>query len=156
MKQQAFNFSPFQVAEIELTYQSKMDALKRPIISSSSSAYDLLCTIWTSSDLNRGHQFNIVLLNRANRVLGVLELPVAAFSTVKNYIKRIYTECVKANAVAIILGHYYEGNLEPSGIDEVTISTELKKAGSLLDISFLDCIISSGKNYRSLADQGLL
>jgi DNA repair protein RadC len=156
MKQQEFNFQLFQVAEIELTYQSNVEASKRPVISSSSAAYDLMSAIWQNDYSKEKQQFNIILLNRANRSLGVIELSVNDLLKAVNYQKIVYIECLKKNAVSIILGHYCPKDQEHFSIDEAKITKELKCAGSLLDINVLDCIVFTGREYTSLADQGLL
>lgn len=156
MKQQQFNFSLFQVAEIELSYQSKRDAAKRPVICSSSAAYDLLSNIWGDTAKQNEEQFHVLLLNRANKVLGIFELPIEDILQPVRLSKKILTTCLKTNAVAMIIGHYRPNNLERSTIKDEKIIKDVKCAGSLLDINVLDCVISSGCHYISLADQGLL
>ena len=58
----------FSVSEVKLTYKSKVKAADRPQIISSHTAYDILLSNW-SDQIEMVEEFNILLLNRANRVL---------------------------------------------------------------------------------------
>lgn len=57
------------VAEVELTYKSKIKASDRPKISSSCEAAELLKDLWNENKIYFVEQFKMLLLNRANRGL---------------------------------------------------------------------------------------
>ena len=58
----------FTVSEIELTYKNKVRPCDRPQITNSRQSYDILLNNW-SDQLEWIEEFNILLLDRANRVL---------------------------------------------------------------------------------------
>jgi len=156
MKQKHSIPTSFQVAEIELTYRANVKAFERPLISASSAANDILSETWDEKTLAMEEQFHVLLLNRANRVLGVLRLPTESNAKFIAYPKLIFTACVKANAVGVIVGHYHPTSDLKSSEQDEKLGKELKYSGSFLDISVLDFVIVTGKAYCSLADQGLL
>lgn len=64
----------FEVAEIQLSYKSKVKPSLRPKISSSKTAYEVLLQFWDEDNIEFVEQFKILLLNRANRVIGIFNL----------------------------------------------------------------------------------
>ena len=64
----------FEVAEIQLSYKSKVRPSLRPKISSSKDAYEILIKNWDGSKIEFVEQFKVILLNRANKVLGIYEV----------------------------------------------------------------------------------
>ena len=64
----------FEVAEIQLTYKSKVKASLRPKITSSRDAYEVLNKYWDEGKIDFVEQFKVLLLNRANKVIGIYEV----------------------------------------------------------------------------------
>jgi DNA repair protein RadC len=146
----------FQVAEVELTYKSNVKASLRPKITSSRDAYDVLKKCWNEGKIDFVEQFKVLLLNRANKVIGVYE--VSSGTTVSTVAdpKSVFIAAIKANACAIIIAHNHpSGNLAPSDSDR-KLTKELKDAGNFLQIPILDHIIITSESYFSFTDEGLL
>ena len=57
----------FEVAEIQLSYKTKVKPSQRPKISSSMDAFSILLESWDEDKLEFVEQFKVLLLNRANR-----------------------------------------------------------------------------------------
>src|SRR5690606_11727940 len=70
----------FEVAEIQLSYKTKVKPSERPKITSSMDAYSILLESWDKDKLEFVEQFKILLLNRANRVLGIYEVSTGGVS----------------------------------------------------------------------------
>jgi DNA repair protein RadC len=64
----------YEVAEIQLTYRTEVKPSLRPRISGSRDAYNVLLENWDKSKLEFIEQFKVMLLNRANKVLGIFEV----------------------------------------------------------------------------------
>ena len=98
-----------------------------------------------------------MLLNRANRVLGLASLFKGGGSGTVIDQRIIFQYSLKANAHSIILAHNHpSGNLKPSEAD-ITITNKVKQSAGLLDINLLDhLIISPDRCFYSFADEGLL
>ncbi len=145
-----------KVAEVELIYKSKVKASERPQIKTSADAYQLLLQHWNPDKLELQEQFKIMLLNRANRVLGIYELSTGGASGTVADPKLIFATALKANAQSIMACHNHpSASLRPSRQDE-ELTSKLKQAGQFLDITVLDHLIITGEGYFSFADQGLL
>jgi DNA repair protein RadC len=144
------------VAEVELIYKSKVRPSDRPLIISSKNCYDLLLQTWDENKIDFVEQFKVLLLNRCNRVLGILELSTGGITGTVADTRLIMTAALKANAVSIILSHNHpSGNLKPSRPDE-ELTRKIKEAGKFLDIQVLDHVIVTSEGYYSFADEGLL
>ena len=152
MNQQAWN----QVAEVELIYKTKIKASERPHIKSSKDAADLLKQIWRDDKIDFVEQFKVLLLNKANRVLGLFEASSGGLTGTVADPRLIFVAALKANACGIIICHNHpSGNLKPSKADE-DLTQKIKYAGKFLDITVFDHLIITSEGYYSFADDGLL
>jgi DNA repair protein RadC len=144
------------IAEIQLSYKSAVKPSLRPKILSSKSAYDLLVSTWDSSKLDFVEQFKVLLLNRANKVIGMFEVSSGGCSGTVVDSKIILVSAIKANACGVILAHNHpSGNLSPSQAD-IEITSKINNAGKFLDVKVLDHLIVTTEGYYSFADEGLL
>lgn len=146
----------FEVAEIQLTYKSKVKASLRPKVVSSSQAYNVLIKYWDDGRVEFVEQFKVLLLNCARKVIGLYEVSSGTTDSTVADPKLIFVAALKANACAIIAAHNHpSGNLLPSQSD-IKLTNDLKNAGKFLHIPLLDHIIVTSESYYSFADQGLL
>ena len=145
-----------KVSEIELIYKTKVKASERPIIRQSGDAATLLMSLWNDGKINFVEQFKILLLNRANRVLGVVDISTGGVTGTVADPKLIFSAALKGNACGIILSHNHpSGSIKPSQADE-QLTARIKEAGKYLDINVLDHIIITSEGFYSFADEGLL
>lgn len=144
------------VAEIEIVYKTKIKPSERPEITSSEDTAELLQATWDKNKIDFIEQFKILLLNRANRVLGLVEISTGGVTGTIADPRIILVAALKAGACGLILSHNHpSGSLKPSERDE-HITQKIKEACRLLDISLLDHIIVTSEGYCSFADEGLL
>ncbi|MBK9424237.1 MAG: JAB domain-containing protein [Bacteroidetes bacterium] len=143
------------LCEIKVAYSSKVKVSERIKITSSTCAAELLRSIW-SEDLEIREEFNILLLNRANHVLGWFNVSVGGTSATVIDPKLIFSVALKCNASGVILAHNHpSGNLKPSEAD-LNLTTKLKEGGKILEIQILDHIILTSESYYSFADEGIM
>lgn len=149
--------NPFQVSEISLYYKTKIKTSERPQIHRSQDAFKILYSQWDLNKIDIQEQFKILLLNRANRVLGICEVASGGHSGTLADPKLIFALALKGLATGVILAHNHpSGNLKPSQQD-LKMTERLKSAGELLDITILDHLILSPEEcYLSLADECLM
>ena len=100
------NKSLNQIAEVELIYKTKIKSSQRPSIKTSKDAADLLQQIWNENKIDFVEQFKVLLLNRANKVLGVVDLCTGGVTGTVADPKLIFIAALKANACGIIISHY--------------------------------------------------
>ncbi|MFB5946397.1 JAB domain-containing protein [Albibacterium profundi] len=145
-----------QVSEINLTYQPKFKASERPQISSSKDAFDVLYNNWDLGKIQMLEQFKIILLNRANKVIGIFQVSSGGIAGTVADPKLIFAVALKACASSIVLSHNHpSGNLKPSPQD-VELTKKIVTAGNYLDIRVLDHVIVTKDSYFSFADEGMM
>jgi DNA repair protein RadC len=146
----------YYLAEVELIYKSKVKASMRPLIKSSADIKDLLLQLWNPGKIELIEEFKVLFLNRANRIIGVLDASSGGITGTVADPRIILAAALKCCAVNIILAHNHpSGSLKPSRADE-ELTTKIKEAARYLDISVLDHIIVSTEGYYSFADEGLI
>ncbi|MEJ7675470.1 MAG: JAB domain-containing protein [Chitinophagaceae bacterium] len=145
-----------QIAEVELIYRSKVKASDRPKITRSNDAYELFIQYWDENKLEFVEEFKVMLLNKANKVLGICQLSTGGISGTVADPKLIFMSALKCNASYIVIAHNHpSGNLKTSRQDE-ELTVKIKEGGKFLDLPLLDHLIITDEGYFSFADEGLL
>lgn len=146
----------YPVAEIELSYKTKVKPSERPRVGGSKDAFDILKGTWDESKIEFVEQFKLMLTNRANKVLGILEVSLGGISGTVADPKVIFAAALKGGASGIIVAHNHpSGNLTASQAD-IDLTRKLKEAGRFLEIPLLDHLIMTTEGYFSFADEGLI
>ncbi|MEN8227541.1 MAG: DNA repair protein RadC [Bacteroidota bacterium] len=101
-------------------------------------------------------EFWLLMLNRANRILGRFKVSQGGLSGTVIDTRIILKKALDNLASSIIVCHNHpSGNNQPSDAD-VKITEKLKKAAEMLEIKLLDHVIIADKSYFSFADEGLM
>jgi len=142
------------IAALELGKRRKLEEAKETKrITSSSQAYEYLQPILC--DLQH-EEFWVLFLNRSNAVLEQFNMSKGGTSGTVIDVRIIMKRGIELLASSIVLGHNHpSGNANPSQADK-DITTKIKEAGKLVEITVIDHIIVCEHNYFSFADQGLL
>jgi DNA repair protein RadC len=126
----------FSFNEITVNYSSKGLG---PAIKCSKDAYDLMLPNW--ADIEYTESFYVILLNRANKVLGVFRISSGGLAGTVVDPKKVFQIALKANAAGVILAHNHpSGNAKPSKSD-MDITKKCVEAGKFLDMAVLDHVI---------------
>lgn len=145
-----------KVAELELIYKTKVNAKERPRVQTSRDAYLLFKENWDQHKIQLVEQSKLLLLNQANRVLGIYEVSSGGITSTVVDPKLIFAVALKSGACNIILCHNHPSqHIIPSLTDE-QLTQRLKEGGKLLEIKVLDHLIICAEGYYSFADEGLL
>ena len=100
--------------------------------------------------------FYIILLNRANHVIGFHQLSKGGITGTVADIRLVFAIALKCVASGILLCHNHpSSNLKASEAD-IRITKKFVEAGSILEIPVLDHIILSVDGYLSFSDEGLV
>lgn len=143
-----------QLAEIKVSYINQSP--NRQKVVHSKAIYEAILPVWNLETIEYVEEAKIILLNRANEILGVYELSKGGVSGTVVDIRIILGVALKCNASSVVLIHNHpSGNLQPSESDK-GITTKLGDACKLLDLVLLDHLIIYKDNYYSFADDGLL
>lgn len=139
---------------IELSYKvgNSVNAFSK--ITSSKDCADVLRESWDVGKIEFVEQFKILLLNRANRLLGIYEVSTGGITGTVVDVKLVLSAALLSCANGIILAHNHpSGNLQASAADKV-VTRKMKEAAKLLDIEILDHIILTKESFYSFADDG--
>lgn len=109
--------------------------------------------LWDHNKIELLEEGKILLLNRANAVLGVLHASVGGVTGTVIDPKIVFITALKANACGIILAHNHpSGSLLPSEAD-TKLTGKINEGARLLDMRLLDHLIVTPEGYFSYADQ---
>lgn len=142
------------VAALELGRRRReAEGLKKDKIASSADAFEILQP--RMADLPH-EEFVVLMLNRANEVIGKYELSKGGIAGTVVDPKLIFKAALEHLACGIILCHNHpSGNPKPSP-EDLKLTKKLKDAGILMEIDVLDHLIVAGEGYYSFADEGLI
>jgi DNA repair protein RadC len=145
------NEEVYKAAEVKLTYKSKMKESERIQIKNAGEAVELLFKTWDMTTIEHVEEVKMILLNRANRVLGIAHLTKGGLSGSIVDTRVILQYTIKANAHAVILAHNHpSGSLEASDAD-IRITSRVKEALELVDINLLDhLILNKDEKYATI------
>jgi len=142
------------IAEVRLIYSSRVSASDRPQVRCSTGALELFRESWDKETIELFEVCKLMLLNRSNKVLGIAQISQGGISGTVTDVRIILQYALKSNASGIILCHNHpSGNMEPSEAD-IKITSKLKEAAIIHDITLLDHLIITKDGYYSMADMG--
>lgn len=138
--------------KVRLVYSRVVPESERVKISSSTSVVQLFRKLW-SSQMEIKEEFYVLLLDRANHVLGYHVLSQGGTSATVVDPKILFALAVESLASNIIIAHNHpSGSLKPSEQD-IRLTNKVKTAGKSLDINLLDHIIITKEGHYSFADE---
>ncbi len=104
MEQLTMNFPEWtRVAEVELIYKTTVKPSQRPKINSVKDCYELLKELWNENTIEMQEEFKVLLLNRANNVIGVYEASAGGLTGTVADSRLILVAAIKSLAVSIIM-----------------------------------------------------
>ena len=143
-----------ELNEIQVSY--KFSSTCRNKITSSDKAFEIILNSWDKNTIELQEEFKVLLLNRANIVLGAYPLSKGGVAGTVVDVKLIFGVALKCNASGMILCHNHpSGNLKPSKQD-IEITKKIKQCSELFEISLLDHLIISNFGYYSFSEEGNL
>ena len=122
-------------------------------VKSARDAYEYL----KSDFMDLGHEeFYILLLNRANDVIGKEQISKGGISGTVADGKMIFHKALEMKSSGIILAHNHpSGQSKPSEKD-IKLTKSLVSFGKFIDLVILDHLIITDENYYSFADNGMI
>ena len=143
------------LAEIQVKY--KTNQKDKVAINSSKVAFNILYSLYDKETIELLEQFYLILLNKANKMLGWIKLSTGGTSGAIVDVKVIFALALKTNSSKILISHNHPSqNLKPSEEDK-KLTELINDAGKFFNITLLDhLIIASDGSYYSFADEGVL
>ncbi len=142
--------------EISINYRSReIVGISNIYIKEASQAVEVLRKIWSDYIEHREEAY-VLLLNRANRVIGYHLLSSGGTASTVVDVKLLFQLLLKANASSFVLSHNHPSqNINPSS-EDLKLTAKIKEASKFLEIHFLDHIILTKSHFYSLANEGLM
>lgn len=142
------------IAEVHVNYVPKIE--KKVQIKSSKDAEEIFRSVWNNQMAYRESMY-VLLLNRANYVLGYNKLSEGGTCSTILDIKMLLQLLVKTNTHGFILCHNHpSGNINASN-EDLAITNKVKAAVKLFEVQLLDhLILIEGDGYLSMADEGVI
>ena len=142
------------VCEVSVSYSPKVRASQRPQLTTSKEVYELLMKVYDSDTIELKESFKVILLNQANKVLGVHNLSSGGIDGTYADVRSILQIAILTNAVGIIISHNHpSGNTTPS-LNDKRLTTAIKQACEIMNIRLTDHIIVTPESYYSFGDEG--
>lgn len=149
-------FDLSNIAEVQLSYVTKVKPSERPKIQTSRDSFEILRNTWNADTMELREEMKVMLLNHGHRLLGIYKLSEGGVAGTVADPKLIFAAAIKSNSSAIILAHNHpSGNLQPSQAD-IQLTKKCKEIGRMLDLVVLDHIIITADAYYSFADDGII
>lgn len=149
-------FDLSNIAEVQLSYVTKVKPSERPKIQTSRDSFEILRNTWNADTMELREEMKVMLLNHGHRLLGIYKLSEGGVAGTVADPKLIFAAAIKSNSSSIILAHNHpSGNLQPSQAD-IQLTKRCKEIGRMLDLVVLDHIIITADSYYSFADDGML
>jgi len=143
------------IAALEIGKRRQLSqALERPHISNSKSAYEILVTYFLDIVVE---QFYVIYLSNNNAVLSVEKMSEGGMTATMVDARVIFKRALEIiGATKFVLAHNHpSGNLKPSEADKL-LTQRMKEAGQFLELQLLDHVIVGFNQYFSFADEGLI
>ena len=142
------------IAAMELGRRRREEEIKKKNkIGSSKDVFEIFQPNMADSPFE---EFWILLVNRANKIIGKFQISQGGVSGTVADPKRIFQLALENLASGIILCHNHpSGNVQPSQQD-IKLTRKINEGAKLLEINLLDHIILGDENYYSFADNGMM
>lgn len=146
----------FKVCEVKLSYKPNFSLSERPQISNSQTAYEIFKAHWDEETMQFLESFKVLLLNKASRVLGLLDLSLGGMDQTTADTRVLFAAALKAGATGVILAHNHPSGTKRPSKEDLAITERISKGGDLLGIKVLDHLILTHEGYYSFKDEGIM
>ena len=144
------------INELSMSYTKKLFSCTMITCSKDAETVAREVFFHTDADVGVKEYFFVILLNRANDVIGYHKLSEGGICSTVVDIRLAFATALKSLAVAMILVHNHpSGNLKPSHQD-LKLTDSFVNAGKLLEIQIFDHVIITPESYYSFADNALM
>jgi DNA repair protein RadC len=144
----------YNLAEMKLTYKTKVKAADRIKVTKSEEAYRLLLSTYPEDTIEHNEYFKVIYLNNANHVLGWSLIGMGGIDGTFADVRLILQTALLCNATAMILAHNHpSGGLRPS-MQDLSLTKAICEAAKTMNIRVVDHIILTADSFYSFADDG--
>ena len=120
----------YQLAEIQVSYNSNLKLKQK--ITSGDDAFKILIHNWNLDTIELQEEFKVLLLNRANNVLGIYPLSKGGSAGTVVDLKLLFAVALKCNATSIIVAHNHPSGTLKASEQDIKITKKISKGCELV------------------------
>ena len=145
---------PSVVSKVTISYEPAVKVSEMPLVSSAQEIASLVRQYWDG--IGHRESFYVLLLNKANKVIGLNKTFSGGLDLLPVDIKVILQLALTSNATSIVVMHNHpSGSLIRSKQDD-SITQRIKNACTICEIKLVDHIILTSESHVSYVDEGAL
>jgi DNA repair protein RadC len=149
------NLLTAQLAEISVSYKSKVKFSEMRTITTSKDAVDVFREVW-SNTMEVREEFYILLLNRANKVKAWYRVSEGGVTGTVVDPKMIFSVALKCGACSVIMAHNHPSGATKPSQQDIDLTKKIVSGGKFLEVSVLDHVIMTQETFFSFADEGMM
>ncbi len=109
------------------------------------------------SEMNRleNEELWVILLDARNRLIGISKLYKGSLNSSQVRTGETLRDAIRINAAAIILVHNHPSGDPTPSPDDIALTSNIAKAGTIMDIEVLDHLVIGRNSFCSLKERGL-
>lgn len=146
---------PTGVFELEVSYTRKSLARVKLTSSDEVAAY-ARSTIYQPGSIQYCEKFYVLMLDRANQVFAFKLISQGGITATFTDAKLIFQTALLCHSPQIILLHNHPSGQTKASQADISMSKQIQKGGTLLEIKVLDHVILTADGHSSMADDGLM
>jgi DNA repair protein RadC len=100
-------------------------------------------------------ELHVILLDVRNRVLHIEPVYRGSVNTSQVRVGELFKAAIRRKAAAIIVVHNHPSGDPTPSPDDVAVTSQIVKAGRLLDVEVLDHLVIGRSQHVSLKERGL-
>ncbi len=136
-----------------LSYITNTPTSSKPRILIAADIVNFIRTTYPTGEIELRESIKVIYLSRANRVLGVHTIGIGSTTCCAFDLKSICVGALLTRAEGIILCHNHPSGQPTPSLQDDNMTTNLKKALNILEITLLDHVIVTVDSYYSYHEQ---
>ena len=145
---------PGVVSKVTISYEPAVKVSEMPQVSSAKEIAGLVRPYWDGIDHHES--FYVLLLNKANKVIGLNKTFTGGLDMLPVDIKVILQLAITSNATSIVVMHNHPSGSLISSQQDDNITKRIKNACTICEIKLVDHIILTSESHVSYVDEGKL
>lgn len=143
------------IAELKMTYSTKVKPSDRLKIDSPNTAYEILIQLYDPEQIEYKETLIALFLNSSNQIIGALEIGSGGINSCTMDVRHLLQPAILSNCVGVILAHNHpSGKCLPSEAD-IKLTEQCFYALGVFDINLMDHIIVTKDNgFYSFSEKG--
>jgi len=140
------------LAALDLSAEMQLLGNDRPYLDSPRKVFELVY-----SEMNRleNEELWVILLDARNRLIGISKLYKGSLNSSQVRTGETLRDAIRINAAAIILVHNHPSGDPTPSPDDIALTSNIAKAGTIMDIEVLDHLVIGRNSFCSLKERGL-